>query len=391
MRLVRSAFLALVAVLALAAPAAAAPARVPFGFVGTQIDGPLTEPFFSLEREMPLIVGAGNESVRFVIYWSYSQPYRRFEDVPADRRAEFRDEGGIPTSWADSDKVVRAAARRRLKILPVVTEAPAWAAKRPGLVASPPSNVRAYVAYLEAVMDRYGPGGSFWRENPGLPRVTIRDWQVWNEPNLRTSWVDRTWAPGYVSLLRPASAAIRRKDKRARVVLAGLPNQSWRDLRQIYRRRGARRLFDVVAIHPYTAKPPGLVTILRLVRGTMRRYGDRRKPMLVTEFGFPSSRGKTQIYGFETTEAGQARRLRQALPLLAKYRKQLRLRAIFHNTWIGREQRGVFTFRFSGLRRFDLAGAVVSKPALAAFRSAALRLERCRRKGAVATSCLRKR
>ena len=132
MRLVRSAFLALVAVLALAAPAAAAPARVPFGFVGTQIDGPLTEPFFSLEREMPLIVGAGNESVRFVIYWSYSQPYRRFEDVPADRRAEFRDEGGIPTSWADSDRVVRAAARRRLKILPVVTEAPAWAAKRPG-------------------------------------------------------------------------------------------------------------------------------------------------------------------------------------------------------------------------------------------------------------------
>ena len=200
-------------------------------------------------------------------------------------------------------------------------------------------------------MDRYGPGGSFWRENPDLPRLTIRDWQVWNEPNLKASWADRTWAPGYVSLLRRASAAIRRKDRRARVVLAGLPNQSWRDLRQIYRRRGARRLFDVVAIHPYTAKPPGLVTILRLVRRTMRRYGDRRKPMLVTEFGFPSSRGKTKIYGFETTEAGQAKRLRQALPLLAKYRKQLRLRAIFHNTWIGRERRGAFTFEFSGLRR----------------------------------------
>ena len=33
----------------------------------------------------------------------------------------------------------------------------------------------------------------------------------------------------------------------------------------------------------------------------------------------------------------------------------------------------------------------MTKPALAAFRSAALRLERCRRKGQVATRCLRKR
>ncbi len=110
--------------------------------------------------------------------------------------------------------------------------------------------------------------------------------------------------------------------------------------------------------------------------------------MLVTEFGFPSSRGKTKIYGFETTEAGQARRLRQALPLLAKHRKELRLGAIFHNTWIGRERRGVFTFEFSGLRRLDDAtGTAVTKPALAAFRAAALRLERCRRKGQVATRC----
>ncbi len=85
MRLVRSAFLALVVTLALAGPAAAAPKRVPFGFVGTQIDGPLTDGFYPIERETPLMVDAGIESARFVFYWSLSQPYRTFADVPLDQ------------------------------------------------------------------------------------------------------------------------------------------------------------------------------------------------------------------------------------------------------------------------------------------------------------------
>ena len=31
---------------------------------------------------------------------------------------------------------------------------------------------------------RYGPGGSFWDRHPRLPRLPVRAWQVWNEPNL---------------------------------------------------------------------------------------------------------------------------------------------------------------------------------------------------------------
>ncbi len=35
-------------------------------------------------------------------------------------------------------------------------------------------------------MTRYGPEGTFWEENPGLPYLPIRRWEIWNEENLAT-------------------------------------------------------------------------------------------------------------------------------------------------------------------------------------------------------------
>ena len=81
-------------------------------------------------------------------------------------------------------------------------------------------------------------------------------WQIWNEPNTST-WPIQPFAKTYVALVRAARTAISRVDPGAKVVLAGMPNYSWHDLETIYRVRGARRLFDVVAIHPYTAQPAG--------------------------------------------------------------------------------------------------------------------------------------
>jgi hypothetical protein len=55
---------------------------------------------------------------------------------------------------------------------------------------------------------------------------------------------------------------------------------------------------------------------------------------------------------------------------------------------MGQEDPNTGPFNFSGLLGFH-NGAVTVKPALHAFTRAALALEGCRRKGAVATSCLR--
>jgi hypothetical protein len=360
------------ALITLALPAAAQ-ARVPFGFVGVMADGPIAERDFDPAGELDLMVASGVESVRIVFHWANAQP----------DRATAPDFGAF-------DPLVAGAATRGLRVLPVVTTAPAWAAKYPGEFASPPSGTADYAAFVRTLVERYGPAGTFWTENPSLPRRPIRKWQLWNEPNLRTSWSDRNWPAPYVALLRAGRAAIRSADPGARIVLAGMANYSWRGLAAIYRVRGARALFDEVAIHPYTREVAGLVTILERVRRTMALNRNQRKRITVTEFGWPSAKGKAKGFGIETTERGQARKAAAALRLLARERRRLRLSTVYWHNWIGTDNGAGSIWPYSGLRRQESDGSIVSKPALKTFRRAALKLENCRRKSPVATRCARR-
>ncbi len=369
-RLALAALVALVATLSLSAPATA---RVPFGFAGVMIDGPMNAPGYDPADEMDVMVASGVESVRFAFHWVDGQPYR-----------------DVPTTFSRFDPMVAGAATRGLTLLPNVTTAPGWAAKRPGVFGSPPKGTADFARFVRVLVERYGPNGRFWAENPTLPRRPIRKWQLWNEPNLRYSWTERKWAPGYVKLLRAGRKAIKAADPGARIVLAGLANVSWVDLEQIYRVRGARHLFDEVAIHPYTKPPEGVITILERVRKVMAKYGDRRKPVTITEFGWPSSKGKVKGIGVSTDRRGQAARLRKALPLLARHRKRLRLANVYYYTWVTNDRPNSSIFHFAGLRHRLPSGKIVPKPAFHVFRRTALRLENCRVKASVATRCARR-
>jgi len=41
----------------------------------------------------------------------------------------------------------------------------------------------AWAKFLKAVVKHYGPNGSFWKQNPGVPKHPIRNYQIWNEEN----------------------------------------------------------------------------------------------------------------------------------------------------------------------------------------------------------------
>jgi hypothetical protein len=249
--------------------------------------------------------------------------------------------------------------------------------------------VGPYASFLAALVRRYGPRGSFWKTAPA-PAVPVRTWQIWNEPNIRPFWPRQPFERRYVALLKAAHDAIKRLDRGATVVLAGLPNYSWTALKKIYAVPGARRLFDVVAVHPYTKTPQRVITILRFVRSVMDAAGDSRKPLVADEVSWPSSLGKTVHntgYDFATTEAGQARNIGRLLPLLARDRASLRLSGFYYYTWASQERRNGLAFDFAGLLKFA-SGRFLAKPALRAFKTGALALEHCRRKGATATVCL---
>jgi hypothetical protein len=382
----------LMLIAALGAVPATAGARVPQGFVGMMVDGPLFDSHLNLGRQLDTMVSSGVETLRIVFNWAAAEPYARWADVPVGRRGRFTNIGGRPIDFTTTDRLVGLAAQRGLTIMPVVLFTPGWAAAGgtpPGGYSLPASD-NAYARFAAALARRYGPHGTYWRSHPRTPAVPIRLWQIWNEPNLAPYWSRTPAASTYVALVRAAHDAIKQTDPSAKIVLAGMPNDSWNFVSQIYRVPGARHVFDVVAVNPFTKRPAGVITILGYVRAAMDRAGDTRKPIIASEISFPSAVGKSsQHFGFETTEAGQARDLAALLPLLAARRHRLHLLGFYHFSWAGREHRHDSSFSFAGLFRWVHFRLVV-KPAYPAFRSAALAMEGCKVKAAIATRCRRR-
>lgn len=342
--LVRASLAAVLYIVAVAgAPATAA---VPRDWLGVMVDGPMTDAATDVGDEWRRLGDSGAGHVRAEFYWPRAQPT-----------------GAGTTDLAASDSVVLAAAREGLGVLPVVRGTPGWAATGQTGDTSPP-RVAALAGYLKTLVGRYGPAGSFWAEHPQVRRRPVRAWQIWNEPNLKGYWSQQPFARSYVRVLHAARRALRSADRGARVVLAGLPNRSWIALRSIYR-AGGQGAFDAVALHPYTGKPGHVVELVRLARREMARYGDPRMPVWITELSWPATKGTHRRTGFETSNAGQAKRLRRALRLLAAERRRLRIRRVYWYTWLSAE-RGENAFGWSGLRRLR-DGKRVSAPALRAF------------------------
>jgi hypothetical protein len=276
----------------------------------------------------------------------------------------------VPVHWVDLqpapdttdlrpvDRIVRAAARAGLDVLPVVVRSPSWAASGPDL-GSPPRDPATYQAFLRTLVARYGPRGTLWSELPRVQRRPIRLWQVWSEPNLKWFWSAEPWAQRYVELLRAGRAALKAADRGARIMLAG-----------------AKGLFDEAAIHPYTRKVGNVMRLVRRARRVMDRHGDRTVRLALTEFGWTSGAGRaTKNLGWETTERGQAAKLQAVFRTIVAQRRVLRLGHVAWYTWLSPRIGEADSFQYAGLRRQTGRGTV-SKPALRTLRTSLRRLAR---------------
>jgi hypothetical protein len=364
--------LAVVAVLLAASPTAeAAPRRVPQGFYGVMWDRAATAAPDSQQAALwNLMARSGVETVRTEFLWARAQPV-----------------GGEPPSFAETDRVVALAAARNIKLLPVIARTPVWAARDPSRgLASPPARVEDYVAFLEALVRRYGPDGSFWSERPDLPRRPLREWQIWNEPHLDYYWDSGgRWAREYAALLRASNAALKRADPGSVTVLAGLADFVWDHFDRLYR-AGIRGNYDVAAVNFFTRRPALVLRGLRLVRRALRRGGEPRKRIWLTETTWPASKGRVDKRRaswqrqWETTDRGMARRLGRFYALAARARRRLRLDRVYWYTWASAYHDGDL-FDYAGLVQF--AGDSFSpRPALLAYARSARRGQGCRKTAA---------
>jgi hypothetical protein len=390
---------AVIAVLALGGRADAAarhktkPAKIPHvpnGFVGMDIDGPMFDPTSPLDfgNQMTNMVGDGVQTLRVAFNWAAAQPFASAADVPADRQGEFvPGPDGRPISYSITDQIVGNAAARRLTVLPTLLYTPSWDAQsNPGGISIPKQD-KPYAEFAAAMVQRYGSSGTFWTENPQIPKVPVRMWQIWNEPNISAYW-PQPFARSYVGLLHAAHDAIKQADGKAKVVLGAMTNFAWRALGEVYKISGARTLFDIAAVNGFTATPKDVIRYWQDTRRAMARFHDGRKSLLATEISWPSAKGQSsQKQDFATTEKGQAQNVAGILPLIAKYRTRLRVAGFYYYTWIDAENRRGPVFSFAGLQRLTSGGQVRVKPALKAFRIGALAIEGCRSKGDTATTC----
>ncbi len=216
---------------------------------------------------------AGVDTVRTVFRWS-----------------EMQTGDGGPVEFGETDVLVSAATRNRVSLLPIVLGVPGWAAKYPGRLGSPPRRGEA-ARFLAELIARYGTDGSFWLEHPELEKRPLRYWQMWNEPEIEAYWNEPKFWVGYAKLVKASFRALRRADPRARLVLAGSVGVSWESLDRLYR-QGIKKHFDVAAIHPYTGSPDEVAEIVRRNRRVLRRWGEGKKPLWITELSWPASKGR---------------------------------------------------------------------------------------------------
>jgi hypothetical protein len=328
---------ALTAALALGLAAGASPAGaqgVPASFFGVI-------PIQQLEpADFARAKAGGIGTVRIPVIWQFVEP-------SADDGYDF----------AQLDYYVAQAAENGLDILPFVYTSPSWAVQGcTGLKCQnvpPLGTPEARSAWQDLLRDlvlRYGPGGSFFQENPGIPNRPITQWQCWNEPS-SPFYFQNPNASLYAELVRLCHEAITGVDPNARILLAGLfgspqgsptssakKNVIWKYLGRFYKVPGISAFFDAVSVHPYSSEKRELKRVLNKTLQAIVKAGDAGTQILVTEIGAGSAKPKKKdvekgrrplIKG----KKGQARLLKQQFNFLLQNRGKYNIGNVTWYSW----------------------------------------------------------
>ena len=189
-------------------------------------------------------------------------------------------------NWTLDDEIVSSLAAHGLRWLPIIDYAASWARADPGQIHSPPSSVSDYAEFAGAVASRYGPGGSFWLENPGIKPLPVSTYEIWNEPDSALFWHPSPNPAAYAALYGAARSAILGQQSGAHVIVGGLLRPAWFLQAMLATDPGLRNQVDGVAIHPYASTPNGVFANIRAARLAMRSDGLGSVSLYVTEVGW---------------------------------------------------------------------------------------------------------
>jgi len=209
--------------------------------------------FDNLEEELDLMQQAGIGWVRADFSWGNIEP--KDGQFVFDRY----------------DRVVEAAGRRGIAVLPILDYNSPWA----GLAHE---HLDLWQRYVRTVVSRYAR--------------KVRVWEVWNEENIGF-WKPKPNPKQYARLLRATYQTIKSIDRDLLVMFGGLAGIAPDFVGQAIE-AGARDSFDVLAIHPYcypqSIEKSGRIQEFRELQRVLREAGRDQIPVWITEVGWPTHR-----------------------------------------------------------------------------------------------------
>jgi hypothetical protein len=266
----------------------------------------------SMGREQDLVKRAGATWLREELLWSVVEP----------RRGARR--------WASYDRLFAGAAARGLRMLPLLSDTPAWAVTPNHRL---PTRTEAFGAYVRDAVARYGVGGTFWRAHPQYDAKLAPTWfELWNEPYLVGPQPDDALAAArYAALARAGIAGGRSANPDARFLVAvdtsaaGHPGVPERWLGPLLAADpDLLKEADGIAAHPYNIGLGLEENALDELEIALKAHGAGTLPIWVTEIGWSTC----TVQGGCVSEDRQARDLTTFLGMIrARYAN--RVEAVF--------------------------------------------------------------
>lgn len=269
--------------------------------------------------ELAQMKAGGIESLRVAVPWTTIEPARN------------------TYTFNGLDDLVGNAARTGITVLPILYASPSWEATDSKNLPNTSVELNNWNAMLTTIVKRYGSQGSFWSNNPSIPKAPIGTWQIWNEQN--TVWFVKPVRPiDYANLVIQSAATIRAQDPGARIMLGGMYStpttyqgvEAPAFLDSLYKVPGFESSFDGVAIHPYSSSIDISIDSISNLRTEMNQSGDAGKGIYVTEIGWGSDSRTSLGQG---SQQAQARQLTGAYDALLANRESLGIRAVYWFAW----------------------------------------------------------
>jgi len=235
----------------------------------------------------------------FSNYFAGNPMYARAREAGAAHdRIEFQMRAIWPLpgvwDWQAYDALVADETAHGLRILAVLTAPPLWASDPNVPYESWPAPANLHLPWNHPE----NHWAQFVFQTVSRYRAIIKDWQVWNEPDIRAYWkMPEAPASLFAQLLRVTYEAVKAADPQATVVLGGFlyrhdqwpsPITLWNAIRDLPDSAARNNYFDVAAFHLYdggTCETWDVIEDFRLNMTRADRGGLLPHPLWITETG----------------------------------------------------------------------------------------------------------